>query len=85
MEDHTKAILCHERAIEIRQETLDEDNPALVTSYSNVGLVHDSREEYLQALVYFELSLDIRRRSLPSAHPDTRALVELIEHLKQKS
>jgi len=67
---YKEALELHEKALEIRQQTLPPNHPYLAMSYNNIGMVYRSMGEYPQALSYYEKDLAISRQSLPSNHPD---------------
>jgi hypothetical protein len=39
MDEYSKALSSHEKALEIRQQSLPSNHPDLVLSYNNIGLV----------------------------------------------
>ncbi len=38
--------------------------------YNNIGIIYDEQQKYLEALDFYEKSLAIDRKHLPSDHPD---------------
>jgi tetratricopeptide (TPR) repeat protein len=38
--------------------------------YNNIGIIYQEQEKYVKALDFYEKSLAIRKKHLPSDHPD---------------
>jgi len=84
MEEHLKAFLFFEKALEIRQNSLPSNHPDLAISYNNIGTVYYDMGEYSKALSYFERTLIIFQNLLPSNNPHLLSVQESIEIVKAK-
>ncbi|CAF1273341.1 unnamed protein product [Rotaria sp. Silwood1] len=68
----------------IVQITNDDDNDnekfmtRLSSNYNNIGLMHDSMENYSLALSFYEKALEIQKHSLPSEHPSLATVYDNI-------
>lgn len=52
------ALSYHERSLNIKNELLNENDPAIADSYNNIGLIY-LEDEYLQAIIYFNKAIKI--------------------------
>ncbi|CAF0972193.1 unnamed protein product [Adineta steineri] len=66
--EYQEALLSHEKALTIRQQSLPSDHPDLGDSYNRIGNVYGMMRGYPKALSYHEKALVIRQQSLPSNH-----------------
>jgi tetratricopeptide (TPR) repeat protein len=67
--DYEKAIGYYEQGLEIKQETLPQNQSSLATSYNNIGEVHRNMGEYSKALSFYEKTKEIFEKTLPPNHP----------------
>ncbi|CAF4071545.1 unnamed protein product [Rotaria magnacalcarata] len=67
---YQEAASFYEKSLEIKRETLPEDDASLAPIYSNIGAVYRNMGDYSKALEYYEKSLRIKEISLPPTHPD---------------
>ncbi|CAF1133864.1 unnamed protein product [Adineta steineri] len=67
---YREALSFHEKALEIRQQSLSPNHPDLGESFNNIGEVYDNMDNYPKALSFYEKALEIRQQSLPFNHPD---------------
>ncbi|CAF1464490.1 unnamed protein product [Adineta steineri] len=67
--EYQEALLSHEKALAIQQQSLPSTHPDLANSYNNIGLVYDNMGDYPKALSSHEKALAIRQQSLPFNHP----------------
>jgi tetratricopeptide (TPR) repeat protein len=65
-----EALVRRREALELRQESSDELDPALATAYSNLGLELLAVGERQAAREQFMIALDIQVRALGELHPD---------------
>jgi tetratricopeptide (TPR) repeat protein len=84
MDEYSKALSSHEKALEIRQTILSANHPSLATSYNNIGGLCYNRGEYSTALSYLERALNIFQLSLPPNHSHLKTVKESIEIVKKK-
>ncbi|CAF2088369.1 unnamed protein product, partial [Rotaria magnacalcarata] len=68
--EYPDAVKFYEKTLEIKRETLPEDDASLADTYGNIGIVYDSMGEYSKALEYYEKAIKIIDISLPKNHPD---------------
>ncbi|CAF4712581.1 unnamed protein product, partial [Rotaria socialis] len=54
---YQQAVTFYEKSLEIKRQTLPEDDVSLAPTYGNIGLVYDNMGEYSKALEYYEKSL----------------------------
>jgi len=66
MKQYFKALPYLLEATEIAEQNLPPDHTDLVTAYDNIGFVYDKIGNQSEALMYFEKSLNIRLKVLPS-------------------
>ena len=57
--DYTKALENYFKCLEIEKKTIGENNPAIATTYNNIGLVYDSQGDYTKALENYFKCLEI--------------------------
>ncbi|MCP4698072.1 MAG: tetratricopeptide repeat protein [Gammaproteobacteria bacterium] len=57
-------------SLDIRQELLGDEHAEVAESLNNLASLHDRREEYKQARVYYERALAVERKILRSDHPE---------------
>ncbi|CAF4166380.1 unnamed protein product, partial [Rotaria sordida] len=72
MGEYSKALLSHERSLEIRKIVLllPPNHPDLAASYNNIGIVYNSMGVYSKALSLYERSLEIKKIALTKNHLD---------------
>lgn len=58
------AIARHERALAIRQERLPNPHPHVGASFTNLGVVHERKENYERSAEHYLAALDIFRQTL---------------------
>ncbi|CAF1531147.1 unnamed protein product [Adineta ricciae] len=51
----------------------DSNDPRVVTSYSNIGVVYQYQEDYPKALEYHIRALETRLKPLPDSHQEQAA------------
>ena len=68
--DYNKAIEYHEKALEIRINTLGESHPDIADYYNNLGVVYNDLGDYGKAIEYYEKALEIRINILGENDPD---------------
>jgi tetratricopeptide (TPR) repeat protein len=71
--EHEKAIMYHEKGLEIKHKTLPPNHISLAASYNNIGLVYNSMGDHSKALSFYEKALEIQEKTLPSDHPSLGA------------
>jgi tetratricopeptide (TPR) repeat protein len=69
MGKYSKAFSAHEKALEIRQETLPINHRDLAQSFSNIGNVYNEMGEYSKALSFYQKALKIDQQTLSANHP----------------
>lgn len=62
--EYAKALSSFEKALEIRQNTLPPNHPALATSYNNIASVYTEMSQYSKARSFHEKALEIRQKTL---------------------
>ncbi|CAF4010533.1 unnamed protein product [Adineta steineri] len=67
---YEEALLTHEKALAIREQSLPPNHPDLAKSYNNIGNVNSHMGNYPTALSYYKKALQIWQRSLSPNHPD---------------
>lgn len=67
---YAEARTLHERALAIREQTLDRDHPDIAASLAGLAVVHAVAGEYTEARALQERALAIRERALGKEHPD---------------
>ena len=73
---YDSAVVPQERALALREELLDEDDPKILDSVDTLGLLLKQSGKLAEAAPYYSRSLAGRRRVLGDSHPDT--LVSMI-------
>ena len=68
--DYGKALELLNKALKIRLSSLGKNNPAVATSYSNIGAVYNNLGDYEKAMEYNDKALEIRLSALGENHPD---------------
>jgi tetratricopeptide (TPR) repeat protein len=82
--EYSKALLYHEKALEILQKTLPANHPNLAAFYKNIAVIYDSIKEYPKALSYLQRAQNIFQISLPPNHPHAQGVRQSIELIKKK-
>jgi tetratricopeptide (TPR) repeat protein len=72
-QEYMKALYAHQKALDIRQQSLPTDDPGLAMSYNNIGAVCEVLNDYPKALSSYEKALEIQKQSLVWNHPDISA------------
>ncbi|CAF1512847.1 unnamed protein product [Rotaria magnacalcarata] len=67
---YQEAATFYQKSLEIRRETLPEDDPLLAHIYNNIGTVYRYMNDYSTAFQFYEKSLKIKELSLPPTHAD---------------
>ncbi|CAF2109290.1 unnamed protein product [Rotaria magnacalcarata] len=67
---YQEAIAYYEKSIEIKRDTVEEDNTSLALTYNDIGLVYSTIGDYAKALEFNEKSQKIYEKGLPPNHPD---------------
>ena len=68
--DYCQALVYYEKAREMKEKILSENDPSLATSYNNIAGVYYHLGEYIKALSFYEKALQIRQISLSPNHLD---------------
>ena len=84
MGEYTKALSSHEKALEIKQQSLPPNHPDLAQSYNNIGAVYDNMGEYSKAHSFYERAVENGQQSLPSNHPELQKWRRNLENVKKK-
>jgi tetratricopeptide (TPR) repeat protein len=58
-----------EKCLAIELKTLGEDRPSVARSYTNIGSIWESKDNFDKALEYYEKSLLIKLKALGKEHP----------------
>ncbi|CAF0923624.1 unnamed protein product [Didymodactylos carnosus] len=67
---YKEAISYYKKSLEIKRETLKEDNTSLALTYNDIGLVYSNMGDYSKTLEFYEKSQKIYEKALPPNHPD---------------
>jgi hypothetical protein len=54
-----------------------EKHPTLVHTYNNIGVMHQTMQEYSAALEFYRKTLQIQQKTLPQNHPDLAAIYNI--------
>jgi tetratricopeptide (TPR) repeat protein len=71
MGDYQKALLLHQRALEIREKKLGPEHPDTAASLNDLGMLYDAMGNYQKALLLYQRALEIREKQLGPEHLDT--------------
>jgi len=85
MGKHSEALDYYERSLEIKKETLPQNDLSLATSYNNIALMYDDNRNYKKAVEYVQQALQIRQQTLSEDHPDLISTREFIDRLKTQT
>lgn len=66
----TESLVDHEAGLAIKKLRLDEFDPVLAGSYSNIGVIYDYLGDYDRALNYYKKALEIDEKVLGGKHAD---------------
>jgi Tfp pilus assembly protein PilF len=69
-------------SLKVKSKCLPPQHPDIGTTVVNIGLVHEKKGDFQQALVYFKRAAEIYRHSLGSTHPD---VIENDQRIKRVS
>lgn len=79
LKEYDLALKMHKEQLKIQEKTLPADNYEFGVTYLNIGEVHEARQNFDQALDYYEKAKNVfLNASLLSTHG---AMIELEEHL----
>ncbi|CAF1942438.1 unnamed protein product [Rotaria magnacalcarata] len=67
---YLEAVKFYEKYLEIKRETLPEDDASLAPTYNNIGTVYNNMDEYSKALRFYEKANKIYEKALPPNHPN---------------
>ncbi|CAF1307288.1 unnamed protein product [Rotaria sordida] len=84
MGEYMKALSSHEKALEIKKETLPPNHPDLAQSYSNIGFIYVKMCQYSKARQFHQCTVDIGQRSLPTNHPRLQQWKKNLEYVARK-
>ncbi|MCE9588106.1 MAG: tetratricopeptide repeat protein [Verrucomicrobia bacterium] len=73
--DNNKAIECGKQAIQIYQKVLNENDPAIITSYSNLGMAYDQSSDYENALMCHQKALVIGEKCWGTDNPNLAKVI----------
>ena len=59
---------------DIKKKSLPANHPTLITSYNNIGVIHQATKDYPAALECYKQTLEIQQKTLPPHHPDLAAV-----------
>lgn len=65
-----EAVEWNEKAIQIKEATLEKDDPELATLYNNLGNCYHNLKNFEEALAYHIKAISVREKVLPRNHPD---------------
>ena len=54
--DLDQALIYLNKSLDIEINTFGDKNPALATTYNNIGIIYDSKGDLDQALIYYNKS-----------------------------
>ncbi|CAF4182471.1 unnamed protein product, partial [Rotaria sp. Silwood2] len=60
------------------------EHSSIAMTLENLGLVYESKENFQQALSYYEQVAKIHRKILPQAHPDVMRIDEALRRVSSK-
>jgi tetratricopeptide (TPR) repeat protein len=69
MSDYSKELWSHEKALEIRQQSLPPNHLDFAMSYYNIGSVYENMGNHSKVRSFYEYAVDTPQHSLPSNHP----------------
>ena len=84
MGEYSKALLSHEKALEIKQQSLPSNHPDLAMSYGHIGNVYSSMGDYSKAFPFCERAVNIAQKPLPSNHAHLQWYRNNLDRVKQK-
>jgi tetratricopeptide (TPR) repeat protein len=58
-----------QKALNIRQKILPENDLSISTSFQNIGSLYRALGQFDEALTFFEHSLEVKLKSIPKSHP----------------
>jgi tetratricopeptide (TPR) repeat protein len=58
-----------QKALNIRQKILPENDLSISTSFQNIGSLYRALGQFDEALTFFERSLEVKLKSIPKSHP----------------
>jgi CHAT domain-containing protein/Tfp pilus assembly protein PilF len=70
-----------ERALEIREKTLDPGHSLIAASLNNLAVLHGSKGDYAKAEPLYQRALAIREKTLDPEHPDVATALNNIAEL----
>ncbi|CAF1244187.1 unnamed protein product [Adineta steineri] len=84
MEEYSLALDFHERARQIRQESLPETHPDLAQTRHNLARIYMEMEQYEVAYEHAQRAVEIAQQKLSEKHPDLLEYTETLSELQQK-
>ena len=67
---HEEAVKYFDESIDIKERTLEKNDPSLSASYNNIASTYNEMGEYSKALEFYEKSIEIKKIALPKNDPD---------------
>ncbi|CAF3681272.1 unnamed protein product [Rotaria socialis] len=67
---YLEAVKFYEKYLEIKRETLPQDDASLAPTYNNIGTVYNNMDDYSKALEFYEKANKIYEKALPPNHPN---------------
>jgi tetratricopeptide (TPR) repeat protein len=77
-----QTLIHHNHSLRISKQSLSPQHPDIAMTLNNTGTVYEDKNEYQQALSYFEQAAAIYRHSLPSKRPN---IIQLEQDIKRVS
>ena len=71
----------YQQSLQIGLKSLPGDHPDIARSYECIGLIHEKKREWKEALELFEKALNIYQHSFSSQHPDILRAKACIERV----
>jgi tetratricopeptide (TPR) repeat protein len=73
-----------QKALDIREKVLDQDNPDLAISYHIISTIYRDLGQVEKALEYAQNAVKNYKKIFPKGHPDLNKALENLENIKHK-
>jgi tetratricopeptide (TPR) repeat protein len=85
MSDYDQALIYHEKALNIWEQTLTNDHSYIVRSLHSHGVTYFNKRDYTQATHYYTRALELYETTIPRDDHGILMIREALENIKDLS
>jgi len=82
---YDRAVVVAKKALEVAEQTVGPDHPAVAKSLNNLALLYDTQGQYAQAAPLYKRALAIVEKALGPDHPDVAKSLSSMAALFRKT